>query len=91
LAGGKGMRCCDAAILCALSLRAVYKLPLRQTQGCRHSLTAFLGLAIEVPHCSTLARRAAVLAVPQLERGPRDRPLHLAIAPTGLKLFGEGE
>ena len=30
--GGKGMRYSDAAILCALSIRAVYKLPLRQIE-----------------------------------------------------------
>ena len=89
--GGKGMRYSDAAILCALSLRAVYKLPLRQTQGFLHSLKAMLGLTIPVPHYSTLARRAADLAVPQLERGPQKGPLHLAIDSTGIKLFGEGE
>lgn len=89
--GGKGMRSSDAAILCALSLRAVYKLALRQAQGFLHSLKAMLGLTIPVPHYSTLSRRAADLVVADLERGPRDGPLHLAIDPTGLKLFGEGE
>ena len=77
--GGKGMRYRDAAILCALSLRAACKLPLRQTQGFLHSLKAMPGLTIPVPHCSTLARRAADLAVPNLKRGPQNGPLHLAI------------
>ena len=40
--GGKGMRYNDAAILCALSIRAVYKLPLRQTQGVLSSLKTML-------------------------------------------------
>lgn len=41
--GGKGKRYSDAAILCALSLRAVFKLPLRQTQGFLTSLKPCLG------------------------------------------------
>ena len=90
-AGGKGKRYSDAAILCALSLRAIFKLPLRQTEGLLRSLKALLGLTIPVPHYSTLARRAADLVVPQLVRGPREGLAHLAIDSTGLKLFGEGE
>ena len=89
--GGKGMRYSDAAILCALSIRAVYKLPLRQTQGFLLSLKTALQLTIPVPHYATLSRRAADLAVPELKRGAQKGPLHLAIASTGLKLFGEGE
>lgn len=89
--GGKGMRYSDAAILCALSIRAVYKLPLRQTQGFLLSLKTALGLTIPVPHYATLSRRAADLAVPELKRGAQKGPLHLAIDSTGLKLFGEGE
>jgi hypothetical protein len=89
--GGKGMRYSDAAILCALSIRAVYKLPLRQTQGFLLSLKTALGLTIPVPHYATLSRRAADLAVPELKRGAQKGPLHLAIDSTGLKVFGEGE
>ena len=89
--GGKGMRYSDAAILCALSIRAVYKLPLRQTEGFLSSLKTMLRLTIPVPHYSTLSRRAADLAVPELKRGAQKGPLHLAIDSTGLKLFGEGK
>lgn len=89
--GGKGMRYSEAAILCALSLRAVFKLPLRQTQGFLRSLKVALNLTIPVPHYSTLSRRAADLMVPPLPRGSRHGPVHLAIDSTGLKLFGEGE
>ena len=42
--GGKGRRYSDAAILCALSLRAVFGLTLRQTQGFLCDLTRLLGL-----------------------------------------------
>ena len=88
--GGKGLRYSDAAILCALSLRAVLGLTLRQTQGLLLSLMRLLGLAIEVPHYSTFCRRAGALAVPKLAR-PAGGPLHLAIDATGLKVYGEGE
>ena len=89
-AGGKGWRYSDAAILCALSLRAVFGLTLRQTQGFLCDLTRLMGLAIAVPHYSTFSRRAAVLPVPKLAR-PAGGPLHLAVDATGLKVYGEGE
>ena len=59
--GGKGKRYSDAAILCALSLRAVFRMPLRQTQGFLASFKKLLGLTIPIPQYSTLARRAAGL------------------------------
>ena len=89
-AGGKGWRYSDVAILCALSLRAVFGLTLRQTQGFLCDLTRLLGLAIAVPHYSTFSRRAAALPVPKLAR-PAGGPLHLAVDATGLKVYGEGE
>lgn len=89
--GGKGRRYSDAAILAALSLRAVFGLTLRQTQGFLLSLVRLLGLTIEVPHYSTFCRRAAALEVPKLARTAGGGPLHLAIDATGLKLYGEGE
>lgn len=89
--GGRGLRYSDAAIICALSLRMVFRLPLRQTQGFLLGLKQLLGLTIEVPHFSTFSRRAATLDVPQLARSAGDGPLHLAIDATGLKVHGEGE
>ena len=89
-AGGKGWRYSDTAILCALSLRAVFGLTLRQTQGFLHDLTRRLGLELPVPHYSTFSRRAAALTVPKLA-WPSGGPVHLAIDATGLKVHGEGE
>jgi Transposase DDE domain len=79
----------DVAVLCALTLREVYHLPLRSTEGLVRSLMHLLGLSLPVPHYSTLSRRAASLAVnlPRLKSGP----LHLAIDSTGMKVYGEGE
>ncbi len=79
----------DAAIPCLLTLRAVFRLPLRATQGMARSLFELMGLALDVPHYSTLSRRAADLAV-DLSRKSKG-PLHLVLDSTGLKVYGEGE
>ena len=89
--GGKGFRYSDVAMLAALSLRAVFRLALRQTQGFLLSLKRLLGLAIEIPHYSTFCRRASGIEVPKLARPAGGGPLHLAIDATGLKVHGEGE
>jgi Transposase DDE domain len=75
--------------LCALTLREVYHLPLRSTQGLVRSLIHLLRLSLPAPHYSTLSRRAASLEItlPRLSGGP----LHLAIDSTGMKVYGEGE
>jgi hypothetical protein len=79
----------DLAITCALTLREVYHLPLRSTQGLVRSVLRLLGADSPAPHYSTLSRRAASLEVrlPRLGTGP----LHLAVDSTGVKLYGEGE
>lgn len=79
----------DVAVLCALTLREVYSLPLRSTQGLVCSLLRLLELDLPSPHYSTLSRRAARLQVtlPRIKAGP----LHLAVDSTGVKVYGEGE
>ena len=67
-AGGKGWRYSDMAILCALGLRAVFGLTLRQTQGFVHDLTRLLGLEIAVPHyceCRAYSPQKCRLKIPQ--------------------------
>ena len=77
------------AITTALTLRAVFRLPLRQTEGLIGSIIRLLGLDLAVPDHSTLSRRAETLQVPR----PRssDEPVHLLVDSTGLKLCGPGE
>jgi len=79
------------AILCALGLRVVFGLTLRQTQGFLCDLTRLLGLEIAVPHYSTFSRRAATLTVLARPARSGNGPLHLAVDATGLKVYGEGE
>jgi hypothetical protein len=81
------------AILTALTLKAVFRLALRQTEGLIGSIINLLGLTLSVPDHSTLSRRAGTLDVPRSRsgRGGGSKPLHLLVESTGLKLCGAGE
>jgi hypothetical protein len=87
----------ELAILTALTLRAVFRLAYRQTEGLIGSLMRLLGLDLPVPDHTTLSRRAATLEVPRPrsgsspEAGGEAEPLHLLVDSTGLKLCGPGE
>ncbi len=65
------------AIATALTLRAVFRLALRRTEGLVASILALLGLDLAVPDHSTLSRRAETLAVPRPRRGRE--PGHLLV------------
>jgi hypothetical protein len=77
------------AITTALTLRAVYRLALRQTEGLLGSIIRLLGLDLAVPDHSTLSRRAETLQV--LRPRSSSEPMHLIVDSTGLKLCGSGE
>ena len=79
------------AILTALTLRAVFRLALRQTEGLIGSIVHLLGLALAIPDHSTLSRRAETLEVPRPRLHGDSEPLHLLVDSTGLKLCGAGE
>src|SRR5438046_9518137 len=77
------------AITTALTLRAVFRLALRQTEGLSGSIIRLLGLDLAIPDHSTLSRRAETPAV----AGPpcSAEPVHLLVDSTGLKLSGAGD
>ncbi len=77
------------AITTALTLRAVFRLALRQTEGLIGSILRLLGLDLAVPDHSTLSRRAENLEVPRPRSG--SAPVHLLVDSTGLRLCGPGE
>src|ERR1043165_3262754 len=79
----------DPAIECLLTLRAVYHLTLRATEGFARSLFALMQVVLPVPDYTTLCRRAATVRItlPKKASGP----LHLVLDSTGLKVYGEGE
>src|SRR3954469_17006050 len=87
----------DLAIMTALTLKAVFRLALRQTEGLIGSIIGLLGLDLSVPDHTTLSRRAETLEVPRprsdsrTDAGRDPEPLHLLVDSTGLKLYGPGE
>jgi hypothetical protein len=71
----------DLAIATALTLRGVFRLALRQTEGLIGSVLQLLGLDLPVPDHSTLSRRAETLEVPRPKAG--SEPVHLLVDSTG--------
>ncbi len=79
------------AITTALTLKAVFRLALRQTEGLIGSIIRLLGLDLSVPDHTTLSRRAETLEVPRPRSDSDAEPVHLLVDSTGLKLCGAGE
>ncbi len=80
----------DLAIETALTLRAVFRLPLRLTEGFLGSLLALMDLSLDAPDHTTLSRRSAKLCVNLGVVQPKG-PMHLIIDSSGLSFAGEGE
>jgi hypothetical protein len=80
----------DLAITTALTLRAVFRLALRQTEGLIGSVLQLLSLDLSVPDFSTLSRRAQSLELPAQPR-TTGGAIHLLVDSSGLKLGGPGE
>jgi hypothetical protein len=87
---GGQRHCSDLAIETALTLRAVFRLALRQTEGLNGSIMRLLEIDLPVPDHSTLSRRACGLPV-QSRPVSGTGELHLIVDSTGLKLRGAGE
>ncbi|MBI4740463.1 MAG: IS5 family transposase [Betaproteobacteria bacterium] len=80
----------DVAIQTCLTLKTLFRLPYRATEGLLKSLIRLCQLDLPVPDHTHLSRRAATLTA-QIPRRPRRGPAHVVAGPTGLKVFGEGE
>ena len=80
----------DCAIETALTLRLVFRLPLRQAEGFLRSVLSLMGVDLAAPDHTTLSRRSQSLAV-AFRRIPSRGPIHLIVDSTGLSIVGEGE
>ncbi|KAF0674392.1 phosphoribosylglycinamide formyltransferase 2 [Profundibacterium mesophilum KAUST100406-0324] len=80
----------DAAIQFCLTVKVLFKLPLRQTTGMVASLLKMANLDWTVPDYTTLCRRQKTLAV-QIPYRRADGPLNLLVDSTGIKFLGDGE
>lgn len=79
----------DAAIEATLTIRKLFRLPLRQTEGLLTSLFQQRSQELAVPHYSTLCRRGRFLLV----KLPKDdkKEVHVVIDSSGVKVYGDGE
>ena len=80
----------DLAIETALTLRLIFHVPLRQTEGVLTSIFGMLGVDLTAPDHTTRSRRGQPLALARRRARPGTR-LHLIVDSTGLAIVGEGE
>jgi hypothetical protein len=80
----------DTAIECLLTLRELFRLPYRQTEGFARSLVTLMNAEIPIPDYTSLAKRASKLTI-DLGVSNRKGPIDIVVDSTGLKVFGEGE
>lgn len=79
----------DQAIEIMLTVKEVFHLTNRQTEGFMRSLFAMLKIALPVPDHSTLSKRGKTLKVNLPKR--TNQSLNIVMDSTGLKIYGEGE
>ncbi len=79
--GRRGGQPCysNLAILTALTLRVVFHLPLRQTEGFLDSLLRLMDLELKAPDHTTMSRRNKDVNVSSPTRA-HDGPIHLIVA-----------
>lgn len=79
----------DQAIEAILTVKEVFHLSNRATEGLLRSLFQLMHLSLAVPDHSTLSRRAQTVSVRLPKRAQGS--LHLVLDSSGLKVYGEGE
>ena len=87
---GRPLKYSEIAIECMATLKEVYHLPLRATEGLMVSIIELLAINISAPDYSTLSRRKKGLEI-VLPSQAKDKAIHLVVDSTGLKVYGEGE
>lgn len=80
----------ELAIVTCLTLRQLFRLPLRNTQGLISSILQLLGEDLKVPNYTTLSRRAKTLEV-DLQPAEKNEARHVLVDSTGVQVIGEGE
>ena len=87
---GRQQRFSDLAIETILSLRLIFHLPLRQTEGFVTSIFQLMKLKLKVPDHTTLSRGGRTIG-PKISVPQRNnQPLHLIVDNTELPIHGEG-
>lgn len=84
----------EECIQAALSLKAVFRLAFRQTQGLIKSILDTMKMELQVPSYSQICRRQARLNAFTPPTPPVEsvcEPIYVVLDSTGLKVYGEGE
>jgi hypothetical protein len=93
--GGHPKTYSDTAIQAALTIREVYSLTYRATEGFVSSLLTMMGAPVKCPDYTTLSYRAQTLPVTLSKEAKAalasGESLHIAVDSTGVKVYGEGE
>jgi IS5 family transposase len=87
---GRDRKFSDIAIQTCLTIKVLFNLPLRQTQGFMQSIIALAKLNWDAPNYSTLSRRQKDIDI-TIPYQPAPNGLHLLIDSTGIKIVGAGE
>ena len=80
----------DVAIETVLTLRLLFHLPLRQTEGFIESLFHLMKVRLPVPDHTTLSRRSKTLKLILFRHQSPKKSIHLIVDNTGLSIHGEG-
>ena len=76
----------DIAIEAALTIRLIFHLPLRQTEGFLGSLVCLLEIDLPIPDHTTLSRRLGKLSEISFRSPGNAQTIHLLIDSTGLRI-----
>lgn len=80
----------DDAIQLCLTIKSVFKLTLRATEGFVNSIFQLMKIPLVSPDYSLLSKRAGDLPV-NIPQRPTSSPIDIVFDSTGLKVYGEGE
>lgn len=80
----------DLAIETLLTLRELFRLPYRQTEGFGRALVKLMDVDVAIPHHTSLQKRAAKLDI-TIEINRPGGSIDLVVDSTGFKVYGEGE
>ena len=80
----------DCAIETAVTLRLVFRVPVRQAEGFLRSVLSLMGVDLAAPDPTTLSRRSQSRAV-AFRRIPSRGPIHRIVDSTGRSIVGAGE
>ncbi len=80
----------DLAIETLLTLRELFRLPYRQTEGLGRALAKLMRVEIPIPHHTSLVKRAGKLNI-SISLAKVQGPVDVVVDSTGLKIYGEGE